>query len=82
MYWLKQCPKCEGDLVSDRDEYGEYISCLQCGMCRDIVAAPPATLIARSSRVQLSAGEALSSEPDWTIPTLVFAEPLTTAVGA
>jgi uncharacterized protein YbaR (Trm112 family) len=79
MYWLKQCPKCKGDLVSDHDQYGDYISCLQCGMCRDIVAAPPSSPIAHSNPVQLSAGEALSSETDWTIPALVPVEPLTAA---
>ena len=36
MYLLKQCPKCNGDLVTDRDQYGDFVSCLQCGLCRDI----------------------------------------------
>ncbi|MBI4202200.1 MAG: hypothetical protein HY532_03680 [Chloroflexi bacterium] len=29
--WLKQCPKCQGDLFLDRDMYGPFVSCLQCG---------------------------------------------------
>jgi hypothetical protein len=29
--WLKSCPKCGGDLSEDRDQYGPYISCVQCG---------------------------------------------------
>ena len=31
MLWFKQCPRCEGDLHHDRDVYGEYVACLQCG---------------------------------------------------
>jgi hypothetical protein len=29
--WLKGCPKCKGDLYSDRDIMGYYRQCLQCG---------------------------------------------------
>lgn len=29
--WLKSCPKCGGDLFSDRDVMGYYRQCLQCG---------------------------------------------------
>lgn len=31
MIWCKNCPRCNGDLVSLSDIYGEFISCLQCG---------------------------------------------------
>ena len=31
MFWLKSCPRCHGDLFHERDHYGWYISCLQCG---------------------------------------------------
>jgi len=31
MFWLKCCPRCEGDLYEDKDTYGRYIACLQCG---------------------------------------------------
>ena len=55
MYFLKQCPKCNGDLVTDSDQYGDFVSCLQCGLCRDIpVMASGAPIVhtdpARSSR--------------------------------
>ncbi len=30
-YWLKQCPRCGGDLREEPDVYREYIHCLQCG---------------------------------------------------
>ena len=31
MFWLKCCPRCGGDLYDDRDQYGYYIACVQCG---------------------------------------------------
>lgn len=37
MLWLKECPKCEnGDLVMDRDLYGFYRSCVQCGYYEEL----------------------------------------------
>ena len=31
MYWLKSCPRCQGDLHDSTDSYGNYVDCLQCG---------------------------------------------------
>ena len=31
MFWLKSCSRCGGDLYDDRDQYGYYIACIQCG---------------------------------------------------
>jgi hypothetical protein len=31
MFWLKSCPRCGGDLYDDRDQYSDYIACIQCG---------------------------------------------------
>ena len=30
-YWLRECPRCSGDLREESDIYGRYISCVQCG---------------------------------------------------
>jgi hypothetical protein len=30
-YWLKECPRCHGDLRDESDFYGRYIACVQCG---------------------------------------------------
>ena len=30
MFWLKSCPRCQGDLYQGIDLYETYISCLQC----------------------------------------------------
>ncbi len=34
--YLKQCPRCAGDMRANRDQYGDYIHCLQCGYTADI----------------------------------------------
>ena len=36
MMRLKDCPKCGGDVLLDRDHYGWYEQCLQCGHLRDL----------------------------------------------
>jgi hypothetical protein len=36
---LKSCPKCKtGDIGVDRDHYGWYEYCIQCGYMRDLVS--------------------------------------------
>ncbi len=36
MLRLKSCPKCHGDVRVDRDQYGWYEQCIQCGFVRDL----------------------------------------------
>ena len=36
MMYFKACPRCEGDMHDNRDMYGEYKECLQCGYMVDI----------------------------------------------
>lgn len=36
MLYLKACTKCKGDVHLDRDSWGAYLQCLQCGWSRDI----------------------------------------------
>ena len=33
---FKACPRCQGDMISDRDIYGLYRQCLQCGHMEDM----------------------------------------------
>ncbi len=33
---FKACPRCKGDMHSNRDMYGEYRECLQCGYMENI----------------------------------------------
>jgi len=36
MLRLKSCPRCRGDVIIDRDSYGWYEQCLQCGHQREL----------------------------------------------
>ena len=36
MLWTKSCPRCQGDVFLDHDEYGYYKHCLQCGNVHDL----------------------------------------------
>ena len=33
---LKECPRCHGDVHTNRDMYGTYKECLQCGYMLDM----------------------------------------------
>ncbi|MDA1127733.1 MAG: hypothetical protein O2913_03410 [Chloroflexi bacterium] len=36
MMYLKECPKCHGDLLLGEDMHGQFVSCIQCGYLRDV----------------------------------------------
>ena len=37
--WYKNCPKCgKGDLIQEKDSYGWYRQCVQCGYLQDFMA--------------------------------------------
>lgn len=36
MLLFKGCPRCRGDLYLDRDVYGMFLVCAQCGYHRDM----------------------------------------------
>jgi hypothetical protein len=38
MLRLNGCRRCHGDLVIEKDEYGWYEKCIQCGYLHDITA--------------------------------------------
>ena len=40
MFWLKGGPCCCGDLYIDRDQYGSFVSCLQCSLNRELASQP------------------------------------------
>lgn len=37
MWQLKGCARCGGDVYINRDEYGWYVQCLQCGYHSELV---------------------------------------------
>ncbi|MDA1218811.1 MAG: hypothetical protein O2909_05150 [Chloroflexi bacterium] len=36
MFWLKRCPRCSGDLFEQDDQYGIFVTCMQCGFSKDV----------------------------------------------
>jgi hypothetical protein len=46
MFWLKACPKCQGDLYQSTDVYGAYVACLQCSR---YLTEPEETLLREAS---------------------------------
>ena len=36
MIYLRSCPRCKGDIYPNKDIYGAYKECLQCGYIEDI----------------------------------------------
>ena len=40
MMYLKECPKCHGDLISGEDVDGKFLSCIQCGYMRELPSEP------------------------------------------
>lgn len=36
MFLLKACPRCRGDIYVDRDSYGSFLHCMQCGYIKDL----------------------------------------------
>ncbi len=38
MMYLKECPKCHGDLILGEDVHGRFVSCIQCGYLHDLPA--------------------------------------------
>ena len=51
--YLRECIRCEGDLHRNRDFYGEYMQCLQCGYMIDVeeddVALPSIAKLRKSA---------------------------------
>ena len=37
---LKSCTKCRGDMYLEKDSYGSFWQCLQCGFLKDLVEPP------------------------------------------
>jgi hypothetical protein len=41
----KRCSRCGGNEFRIRDQYGEYLSCLQCGRTRDVAPSDGLNLV-------------------------------------
>ena len=47
LLYLKSCPRCRGDMCSDKDYYGAYKMCLQCGYMIDLDREGKSTVASR-----------------------------------
>ncbi len=45
MFWFKLCPRCSGDLFEGRDHYGKFVTCMQCGLTRDVLKSEGGALV-------------------------------------
>ena len=50
---FKACSKCKGDMYFERDAYGAYRKCLQCGKIQDL--EPSMTVVANAKPTKLAA---------------------------
>ncbi|MDP6548655.1 MAG: hypothetical protein QF659_01090 [Dehalococcoidia bacterium] len=41
MYYFKACERCLGDLFLDRDSYGSFLKCVQCGRSIEVDTRGP-----------------------------------------
>jgi DNA-directed RNA polymerase subunit M/transcription elongation factor TFIIS len=53
MIFFKACPKCHGDLYIDKDAYGQYVECLQCGYSKDLTSDQVQEIMAKRSLVAI-----------------------------
>ncbi len=72
MFWLKCCPRCKGDLFEQRDQFGSFFTCIQCGLSRDVPAVKEGPLVINvrpaSAPVYLTPSE-ISRQPTPQRPT-------------
>ena len=52
MLYLKSCTKCGGDMYEDKDSYGAFHQCLQCGLMRDLDA--PSMLLTKQLQAEVN----------------------------
>ncbi len=61
MIKLKACPKCHGDLYLERDQYGRYMSCLQCGYLKELLGELAEVSFSKQSRLTSAEAERLAA---------------------
>ena len=61
MIKLKACPKCHGDLYLQKDQYGRYMNCLQCGYLLELLEEPSEFSLSEGSRRTPAGAEQLAA---------------------
>ncbi len=51
MFYFKGCPKCKGDVYVEKDSFGTYRKCLQCGRMQEIELRRPAATRRKGSKL-------------------------------
>ncbi len=41
MFYFKGCPRCKGDVYVEKDSYGTYRKCIQCGRMQELELRRP-----------------------------------------
>ena len=67
MLRLKSCPRCKGDIVRDRDQWGWYEQCIQCGYLRDLQNVVEAKRRLTQETRAMSASKGISPLADGTV---------------
>ena len=40
----RNCPRCRGTMIMERDWYGAYGTCIACGFVHEVLSSPPIDL--------------------------------------
>ena len=51
MFRLKGCPRCSGDVFVSHDQYGPFVTCIQCGLSKEVTSQPGQPLEIMAERV-------------------------------
>ena len=51
VFYFKGCPRCKGDVYVEKDSFGTYRKCLQCGRMQDLELRRPATNRRKGSKL-------------------------------
>ena len=52
MLYLKSCPKCRGDILSDSDHVGAFLKCLQCSYTVNETTYKPSDQIRKEDELE------------------------------
>ena len=52
MLYLKSCQKCQGDMYEEKDSYGAFHQCLQCGFIKDLDA--PSLMLTKQVQAEVT----------------------------
>ena len=58
---FKACPRCHGDLIEGRDQYGSYLSCIQCGRYLAVTTKKPAGAARNAAELDADLAELLAA---------------------